>query len=655
MKSKNLKNSQWVQTLAFTLVFLHSCAHSPGPVETSEKVKTLSNDQFETIAIVGLNDIHGALSPERLQTKDEKPVSYERGGALFLSSQLNVLKKEMGGRLLILDAGDHFQGSLDSNLFEGKSVTDFFNTIGLNAATIGNHEFDFGAGKEAKNNKELSLNKRAVLMKRISESKFPYLAANIYTKKGEFPGVIGTQKSVLLTAGKLKVGIIGLTTLDTPVTTRAENVSDLEFRDFVKTTVDEAKALREKGANIVLALTHAGVSCTEKLPFDANGKNVRENPIKTEEDLQSECNPKDEIPQFLKKLPKGVIDAVVSGHTHTVVHHWIEGVPVIQSGTRNYYQSTLYLTYNWNEKRIEKSLTKIEGPVPICPKVFENQRNCNGDQPLPKNGRGSLVMPIFHGEKIKEDQKLASALSPYFSQTAEVKKSIIGEALRPIEHLKKEESPLGNLIADAIRNTAHTDFALMNPGGIRANITAGNIYYEDLFRVHPFQNDISILKVTGKQLKNILRVATTGWRGYFSVSGLKLRIIEASHEPEREDWNKDGKYDYWEANRLIEARDQNNNLIEDNKEYTLSTLDFLVTGGDSMAYPMSFISKNKITLQSGVTVLDALVEEIKNRKKVNSESQPLVDPNQRRLTFEAPPKRKSTKVGKKRKSSKKKK
>jgi 5'-nucleotidase len=622
--------------------FILSCAHSSRPVETSEKVSTLSNDRYETVAIIGLNDIHGALSAEKLRTKDAPQIPYERGGAVTISSQIKVMRKELGSRLLVLDGGDHFQGSIDSNLFEGKPMVEFFRTIGLNAAVVGNHEFDFGP--EGTTLEELKIpekerDNRGVLKKRIQEAPYPYLAANIYSKKTGFPGVPGTKASVILNAGKLKIGVIGLTTLDTPITTRAEYVKGLEFKDMAKITIEEARKLRKDGAQVILALTHAGLFCNGN---EGSGKVAKTSPIKSESDIQTECDEKEEIPQLLKKLPKGTIDAVVSGHTHSLVHHWINGVPVIQSGTRNYYFTTLYLTYDWKDQKVARDLTKIEGPVPICPKVFENQRNCSGELPAPKVGRGELVTPIFHGEPIHEDSEMKSALAPYFEKTEEAKKEVVGEAARPIEHLKKEESPFGNFVADAMRASVKADFAIMNEGGIRTGLPSGKITFEDLFRAMPFGNYVSLVQVTGKQLKDLLRVATNGWRGYFPTSGLKLRVIDLAYEPQKNDWNGDGSQDYWEANRLIEVRTSSGEAIDDQREYKVALIDFLVTGGDGMGFPISRIPANKIQLIAGPQLLDVVADAIRVQKVINTEKNPLVAPNSPRLIREAAPKKMKT-------------
>lgn len=643
--------------VAALAVICGGCAHpgSSESLETSEKVSVLSDDQFETIAIVGLNDIHGALAPEKLKTKDTPAIDYERGGAAYLASQIKVLRQELGTRVLVLDAGDHFQGSIDSNLLEGSPMLDFFHEIKLDASVLGNHEFDFGdigdythelAHKDTRD-------VRGVIKKRVIEARYPYLAANVYQKKGgTFPGVPGTKASVLLTAGRLKVGVIGLSTLDTPTTTRPEYVKGLEFRDMAKIAEAESKKLRAAGADIVLVLAHAGVFCDIA---DRSGRAIKTSVLKRESDLQSACDEKGEIPELIKKLPKGTIDGVVSGHTHSVVHHWIRGVPVIQSGTRNYYFTTLYLTYDLKSKKLRNDLTLIEGPIPVCPSVFAHQRNCNGDLPAPKNGRGSLSTPVFHGEKISADPAMSQVLAPIFEKTEIAKKRVLGRAARPIEHHRREESPLGNLVADALRDATHADVAIVNPGGIRANLPEGEIRYEDVFRALPFDNYVSTVEVTGKELLLLLRLTQNGMKGFFPTSNLRIRAIRLDQEPEKGDLNGNGESELWETNRVIEATFADGSPIESSKTYKLATLDFLVGGGDGLGYFFDQLPRTKIQWIAGDTVRDTVSGWLlKQTGALNTDANPLVSEAKPRLKLEAAPKRsgkskKASRTSKKRK------
>jgi len=599
-----------------------SCSTPPKTIDgTPQKSGT------ETVYILGTNDIHGSLAPIPAKTREEEgtaPVPYTRGGAAILATQIRILRQELGSKLLHLDAGDEFQGSVESNAEEGAPMVQFFNAVGLNAAAVGNHEFDFGPeGPEGTQGDPLG-----ALKKRMSEAKYVYVASNIVKKSnGSMPSFPNMVPHTLLQAGSLKVGVIGLSTLDTPVTTRAAFVRDLAFTDLKEATLREADALRKEGAQIIVITAHVGLKC---LP----GRAKASHSVRKPNDPQGECGEKDELVRLLKSLPSGTVDAVVAGHSHQVVHHWVAGVPVIQAGTRNQVFNLLSITYDWNQKKVLHEESRIEGPIPVCEQFFKNQKDCDGDRPAPKDGRGPLIQAKFRNKSISPDPAVMALLEPVFARSEVQKKQVLAQAVQPIEHTRTAESPLGNLVSDAIRKSVQTDFALVNSGGLRAPIEAGPITFEALFRTLPFDNSIAVLNVNGKELKNILRVAESGSRGFFPVSGLRLRLIDPQYDAPSNDLDKNGRIDPWEINRLIEAKTLQGQSIRDDHWYTLATIDFLVTGGDDLGWAMSQIPADRVQLAAGGLIRDVVQNYLAELKTVNTAENPLVLPKQPRMTFE---------------------
>ncbi len=614
--------------LAITLLF--SCS-STQKLPSDLTANPLKHD-LETLVVMGINDFHGSLAAQDAKTREApgiEPIPYQRGGAPILARHAAILRSQFGNHFLLLDAGDEFQGSIESNLEKGAPVVQLLNAIGVNAAAVGNHEFDFGL---------------EALKVRMSEAKYPYLAANILEKStGQMPAFPNTFRHLLLTpGGRLKVGVIGLSTLETPTTTRPEFVASLEFSNLRESTLREAEALRKEGAQLILVLAHVGLKC--------NSGRVNSNSIfHKPSDPQGDCDPKEELVSFLNSLPEGAVDAVVSGHSHQIVHHWVGrtagtgGVPVIQGGAYNQYYNLLYLTYDWTQKKLLKDRTRIEGPIPICPKIFENQGDCNGDRPPPLNGRGALITPRLHGHAIEPESKTADLLEPVFRKTAQAKSRVLAQAIRPIQPTRTAESEAGNLIADAIREKIHADVALMNPGGIRAPFESGPITYGDLFRTLPFDNATSRLTLTGKELKLLLRIAESGPRGYFPVAGLQLRVLNLEADAPTTDLNQNGKTEPWEINRLIDVKlksvklkkgSRANPPLNDSKLYTVAIPDFLVSGGDDMGWFMAQIPKERILLNAGGTIRDAVEEFLIRAGTLNSPDRPLVDPRNPRIRIE---------------------
>ena len=579
-----------------------------------------------SIVIMGTNDIHGALAPQNAKTREfdpQKAIPYTKGGAAILAAHIQQLRFTYGNRLILLNGGDNFQGTLESNLEEGAPVVTFMNSQGFAASSIGNHEFDFGpVGPEGTPGDPLG-----AIKARMSESKFQWVAANVLDKKtGKLPDFANTHPSVIVDTGSLRVGVIGLSTLQTPTTTRPTFVKDLEFTPLKDAVLRESKALREKGADLIVAVAHAGLFC------EVGGARPGHE-LRTEKDPQGRCDGDDEIVQLLKGIPTGTLDAVVSGHTHSIVHHWVNGVPVIQAGARALYYNLIFLSFDKKNHRVLTDETRIEGPIPVCEQVFSHQGDCNGDAPAPRNGRGSLVTPVLHGQKIVADPTAELLLAPVFARVDQAKHRVVGKVEEPVELGRERESAMGNLVSDAVRESVSADVAIVNSGGLRAPFESGDLTFGDLFKTLPFDNSISLLQVNGRELKLILKAAESGAKGFFPTSGVTLTILHPDVPAQGKDLNGDGKIDLWEVDRLASVKFRDGSPIDDKKMYKLATIDFLVQGGDEMGWVFNQVPKDRISMQAGPMLRDAVESYITKKGILNSKSNPLVDPKNPRLIF----------------------
>lgn len=166
MKTKKVYSA--VLTFLFFIAF--GCSSVPQEPRLTEIPTSNPLPGIEAIAILGTNDIHGALAPFSLKTREASnslSTSYPAGGVATLAAYIDILRSEWGDHLIWLDAGDQFQGSIDSNSQQGAPMVQFFNATHLTASAVGNHEFDFGL---------------PALKARMSEAHYPYLAANIRDK-----------------------------------------------------------------------------------------------------------------------------------------------------------------------------------------------------------------------------------------------------------------------------------------------------------------------------------------------------------------------------------------------------------------------------------------------------------------------------------------
>src|SRR4051812_40276634 len=175
-------------------VLLFACSEAPAKEPA----------RIEKLTVIGINDVHGALLEAPAHKALARFTAEPVGGAGWFAGWVAAIRagaREHDGDAIVLDGGDEFQGTLISNQFEGRSVVDVFNRIGV--AAVGNHEFDFGL---------------ASLGQRFAQASYPFLSANVF-EKGTRKRPPWARPSVLVTVGGVQVGIIGLTTIETHTST----------------------------------------------------------------------------------------------------------------------------------------------------------------------------------------------------------------------------------------------------------------------------------------------------------------------------------------------------------------------------------------------------------------------------------------------------
>lgn len=556
--------------VTLTLVFLSTaCASAPAsaPVAAAPAaVSTTDLSHYDQLVIVGTNDFHGYLRPVEAALSGEKVVL---GGAEWFAGHVRILEKKFGDRLILLDAGDMFQGTMESNLFLGKSVVDFYNELPYRAAAIGNHEFDYGDVKRS------GPDRLGALKARLRQAKFPFVQANIFIAGTDRPWrEANLTPSALFQAGGYKVGVIGLTTTSTPAKTLPLNVRQLEFRDFVQPTIKEARALRARGADIVIALAHEG---GEK--------------------------PGDPINEFLRELPPGTVDAAVTGHTHTEIHQLVHGVPVIQSKTRGLFFGRIDLFVNKATRKLEPSLTKLQPMHWICGTWFKNEEQCDHKGARDHIAAGTTkvadYLPLrkvtYEGEEVVPDARVREVLAPYFKKTDERKTEVLAQVSRDFDAYPSGETEMGDLWIRAFRwKFPKARVAYLNGGGFRRRFYKGPLTYGDLFEVHPFDNFAVEVRMNGKQLKDLIRVGVSGSNAIPSLYGLKVTYHGGQNPAYQRDVNGDGVNEAWEEDRLASLTwEDTGKPVEDNEEFWLATNDYLVAGGDSLRHVFGSIPMSK--------------------------------------------------------------
>ncbi|HWE29667.1 MAG TPA: metallophosphoesterase, partial [Polyangia bacterium] len=229
------------------------------------------------------------------------------------------------GRVVLLDGGDMFQGTLVSNLHEGAAMLHALNAVRYDAVAVGNHEFDYGPVGPHESPKTPGEDARGALKARESEAKFPFLSSNIVDAK---TGKTFAKPWVILDVDHVKVGIVGGTAEDTPRTTNPRNLVGLRVLPLGPAVAKAAKEARAAGATVVVAVVHAGGNCSQFAVVDE--KAPADNAKSCEQDADSFRLAR-YVHDAAARGEGGRVDAIFGGHTHQGVNNVVDGIPILQA------------------------------------------------------------------------------------------------------------------------------------------------------------------------------------------------------------------------------------------------------------------------------------------------------------------------------------
>jgi 5'-nucleotidase len=544
------------------------------------------------LTVVGINDTHGALleaspSPWMRPFTDDKV-----GGVDWFAGYLAAIRGEAtarGGAVVVLDAGDMFQGTLISNQFKGRSVVESYDALGLTAAAVGNHEFDFGI---------------PVLEERIREAHYSMLVANVF-EKGTRTRPRWAHPTLLVDAGGVKVGIIGLSTIETPGATNPVFMEGLEFAPGGPIAAQLAGELRSQGATVVLVTAHAGPLGTDPPRPD---------------------NPSDQEAQRIAEACRGKVDAIVSGHHHTAVGPpplVVAGIPIVQSGAKLTQFSVIDFDLD--------AAGQVTG-------TYVNQGT------LPREGGPQLLLhstkegpATWRGRPVAPDAAVAQVVRRYDAQVAQVRDSKLG-ATEIALHKGGSDDLLANLAADALRSGAggglKARFAFQNAGGLRVSeIPAGSIAFGQIFDLNPFDNQQVVVTLKASEIRDALESTLRAGKGALRVSGLRYTIDWAHHDPRRslstepagsivtEVVDAEHGQRLCKTERCTKASCQSVCVEGD---YTVALSDFLANGGDGMG-----MLKGKPRRTAPVLARDVLMAFVKEHVPITAE---LLGAGTRRIT-----------------------
>ena len=558
-----------------------------------------SSDKLVRIAILGTNDFHGGIFPNQFPDSNNK--RFPNGGAINLYSYAQLLQQQWSNQFLWLDGGDQFQGTMECMLSDCTIMRDYFNKVGLQGIGLGNHDFDYGVD---------------YLKKFIEKQNFPVLAANVKLSNGKY--IYEDWKNVqayevynftINENLEIKIGVIGLATKTTPSQTSTD-LSNIIFEDYYTVTKKWENILRnEKKVHAVILLTHFGPKCEN----DQEEKMILK--MRDTSTQQRECKENEEIMSFLQQIKENneiQIDGVVSAHVHDVVHHWISGIPVIESSGSDYF-NILYLPFRVtnNNPVLQTNKIVIEGPVPVCEKIWPDSKNCE------YRYEDSSIMQnfIFHGKLISLDEELSEHLKFWNNIINEKIKNELCETKDDMYLDDTKETLLTNFVNDIGKIITESDICFFNLGGIRSNWYKGNINEIDLFRMFPFNNTWVRFEMTGEEVYHMFQ----------NLAGSAIYPFSGTLQ------TFNFKNDIYSMKNLLLWDGEDEKPLEPKKTYKICTNDFLADGGSGMGKVRKWYKTLRNKKDFGI-IRGLLLKYMKNMKPITKEK--FVDEKNPRITIE---------------------
>lgn len=516
------------------------------------------------LSILGSNDLHGEM--------DRLPVF-----AGYVGRMRELRKSD--GAVILVDAGDMFQGTLESNIGEGAGVIEVMNQLRYTVVALGNHDFDYGALGDAPKS---DADPQGALRARLAEAKFPLLSSNLTLDRRAFPDWKNLERSILLDISGVKVGFVGGLTEETPSIVLSSCFAGLGVAPLAQSVATEARSLRKAGARVVILVAHAGGECQS---FD-DPKNL------------SSCDMNAEIVRAAQALPDGLVDVIIGGHTHQAMAHFVRKTAIANAWARGRAFSRVDVT------------VPPQADAPLEVRIFPPRDLCeHNTQPC--------VTGEYEGGPVYASSEVTRTITPWLERATQVKARALGP--RVVSTLAPEhdrESALGNLMADltlAVGNGA--DLALVNAGGLRSNLPAGDLTYGALYRVTPFDNRLALVRITAGDLARRFEAhLTRDAHGIVSVSGIRVDARCNGGKLQVHLLHLDGK------------------PIESSVELRIATSDFLAGGGDDLL-PADLPSAS-VELLPPPNLRDRMAEFLVKDGKPLGEK--LIDPHHPRLSLPGP-------------------
>ncbi len=510
------------------------------------------------LSVVFTNDIHGGIdrTGATFMNREFPPPLGGAASAVTYIERLRALAEEGGGHVLLVDQGDIFQGTPVGNYRKGEAVVDYFNLVGLDAWTLGNHDFDEGSEN---------------LWHLIEMAEMPVLSANLrWTDSGE--PVEGVLPYIIKDYDGIKVAIIGITTTDTPKMAFPKHVAGLDFLPAIDITARYVEEVRALGADIVIVSGHMGLPYDPLVGYEELLEDEEREDAGSREPLEDRKWGANAM-EVGHAVPG--IDAFFGGHIHKGFDKPWEDPSTHTLFFQTYGRGSGVGHVDLLIDRKSKTLVGYETP----------------------SYRGDLIT-LFEDEWWPNPE--ASEIITAMVADAEAgMDKVIGTANVDLTRGGDGETRMGNLVCDAMREEVAADFAFTNLGGIRDEIPAGAVSPRQVFRVLPFGNTLVVFEVGGRLLKEIIEYRVSGDHHGVYMSGAKITYSKT-------------RPDYDRITHLTIGGEQ----WDPDATYRIVTTDFLASGNAGL-YMLPGIPDEQ-TMRTSTTCMDAVVHYIERHTPIGN-------------------------------------
>lgn len=433
-----------------------------------------------------------------------------------------------GKHVLLVDDGDSIQGEPLGTTTRGEANIKLMNAVGYDVAIPGNHEFDYGMDR---------------FLELAEMAEFPYISCN-FNKDGQ----LVFDPYIIKEAGEMKIAFVGVTTPQTLTSSTPRYFQDENgnyvygfmqddsgeaLYDAVQKAVDDARAA---GAQYVIAMCHLG--------------------------NEEECRPwtYDDVISHTSG-----IDVLLDGHSHDydkVTMKNKDGEDVIRQACGTKLAAIGYVTIAAEDGAVDTGLYNYNNSV-SAPELFGLENSMTAEV---ENATGEL------------NAKLAEVVAHTDFDLLINDPTAVDDNGKPIRIVRRSETNLGDLCADAYIDQSGADIAFVNGGGIRITIGAGDITMNDILKVHPYGNMLTVIEVTGQQVLDALewgsRAVPGESGGFLQVSGLSYEIHTYIDSPCTAD--EHGLFTGIQGERRVKNVMVGGEPLDPNKVYTLASHDYML-------------------------------------------------------------------------------